>query len=139
MNPVLRPFLHGHAVATRRFFLRSGVAGLVGAHAAVAVARQRDPKLQRSLDALESWLTRPDDFRDVSRGTPLPHSLPEEQRKQVGLTRDTWKLEVVSDPENPAKLGRVRPAMVKVEMLGAISCRPLVGLNKRTNASSLYS
>jgi DMSO/TMAO reductase YedYZ molybdopterin-dependent catalytic subunit len=45
-------------------------------------------------------------FRDVSRGKPLPHSLPDEKKREVGLTRETWKLEVISDPENPARLGR---------------------------------
>ena len=37
----------------------------------------------------------------MSRGKPLPHSLSDEQKRKVGLTRDTWKLEVVSDPDNP--------------------------------------
>lgn len=46
------------------------------------------------------------DFHDVSRGKPLPHSLSDEKKKEVGLTRDSWRLEVVSDPENPAKLGK---------------------------------
>jgi len=41
-------------------------------------------------------------FRDVSRGKPLPHSLSEEEKRKVGLTRQTWKLEVISDPDNPA-------------------------------------
>ena len=69
-----------------------------------AEERLRDPRLQRSLDALETWLTRPDDFRDVSRGKPLPHSLSEEKRKEVGLTRETWQLEVLSDSDNPSRL-----------------------------------
>ena len=43
---------------------------------------------------------------DVSRGRPVPHSLSDEVRKDVGLTRETWKLEVVSDPAHPATLGR---------------------------------
>ena len=36
----------------------------------------------------------------------MPHSLSEEKRKEVGLTRETWKMEVISDPEKPATLGR---------------------------------
>ncbi|OYW24377.1 MAG: hypothetical protein B7Z55_02365, partial [Planctomycetales bacterium 12-60-4] len=46
------------------------------------------------------------EFRDVSRGKPLPHSLPEEKLREVGLTRETWKLEVLSDAEHPARLGK---------------------------------
>jgi len=42
----------------------------------------------------------------VSHGKPLPHSLPDEKKREVGLTRETWTLEVVSDPDNPARLGR---------------------------------
>ncbi|MCE9608492.1 MAG: molybdopterin-dependent oxidoreductase [Planctomycetia bacterium] len=53
----------------------------------------------------DPYFTPVEDFRDVSRGKPLPHSLPEEKKREVGLTRDTWRLEVVSDSENPAKLG----------------------------------
>ena len=45
------------------------------------------------------------DFRDVSRGKPLPHSLPDDKKREVGLTRETWKLEVIPDPDNPARLG----------------------------------
>jgi DMSO/TMAO reductase YedYZ molybdopterin-dependent catalytic subunit len=32
--------------------------------------------------------------------------LPAEKKREVGLTRETWKLEVVSDPENPSTLGQ---------------------------------
>jgi hypothetical protein len=64
----------------------------------------RDARLQAAIDRLETWLTPPDQFRDVSRGKPIPHTLSEETRQQVGLTRETWKLEVISDPEHPARL-----------------------------------
>src|SRR5262249_44749503 len=30
--------------------------------------------------------------------------LPEEQKRKVGLTRETWKLEVISDPEYPVTI-----------------------------------
>ena len=36
----------------------------------------------------------------------MPHSLPDEKKRKVGLTRETWKLEVVSDPDNPATIRR---------------------------------
>jgi hypothetical protein len=32
--------------------------------------------------------------------------LPTEKKRDVGLTRETWKLEVISDPDNPAKIGQ---------------------------------
>ena len=55
---------------------------------------------------LEPYFTPPEKFRDVSRGKPLPHSLPERRSGEVGLTRETWKLEVISDPGHPATLGK---------------------------------
>jgi DMSO/TMAO reductase YedYZ molybdopterin-dependent catalytic subunit len=57
------------------------------------------------LDKLEPFFTPQGDFRDVSRGKPVPHTLPDDKKREVGLTRDTWRLEVVSDPDNPATLG----------------------------------
>jgi DMSO/TMAO reductase YedYZ molybdopterin-dependent catalytic subunit len=62
------------------------------------------PELGKALETLEPYFTPQPDFRDVSRGKPLPHSLPEEQKRKVGLRRETWKLEVIADPDNPAAL-----------------------------------
>jgi DMSO/TMAO reductase YedYZ molybdopterin-dependent catalytic subunit len=91
---------------TRRNFLHAGAAGLAAINALPLVAgeRKRDPKLQSAIDKMQNWLTDQDDFQDVSRGTPLPHSLPAEKLAEVGLTRDTWKLEVISDPDNPSRI-----------------------------------
>lgn len=106
MHSELENFLAEHTAVTRRYFLRCGVAGVAafGALPRIAGSAERDPELQKALDKLETWLTRPDDFRDVSRGKPKPHSLPIEKMKEVGLTRETWKLEVLSDPENKARI-----------------------------------
>jgi DMSO/TMAO reductase YedYZ molybdopterin-dependent catalytic subunit len=51
---------------------------------------------------LETYLTPLDKFQDVSRGQPLPHRLSEEKKREVGLMRETWQLEVISDPEHLA-------------------------------------
>lgn len=92
---------------SRRFFLRCGVAGAVTGSTITAWADNRVPaELGPALEKMESYFTAPDKFGDVSRGNPIPHSLSEEKRKAVGLTRETWKLEVISDPENPSTLGR---------------------------------
>ncbi|HZN36851.1 MAG TPA: molybdopterin-dependent oxidoreductase [Pirellulaceae bacterium] len=100
-------FLRQHQRLTRRFFFRAGAAGAAAlGFAPVLLAAERAPELTAAIDKLEPFFTPPANFRDVSRGKPLPHSLPEEKAREVGLTRETWKLEVISDPENPAKLGR---------------------------------
>jgi DMSO/TMAO reductase YedYZ molybdopterin-dependent catalytic subunit len=92
---------------TRRCFLGAGAAAAaLGSLSRGARAEPGSEVLERAIASIEPYFTRQEDFRDVSRGKPLPHSLPEEKKSEVGLTRETWKLEVISDPENPAKLGR---------------------------------
>jgi DMSO/TMAO reductase YedYZ molybdopterin-dependent catalytic subunit len=107
MNELQR-FAAEHELVTRRFFLRisAGGAALAGLWPAVGRTESRAPELAQAIAKLEPFFTPPDKFQDVSRGKPLPHSLPEAKMREVGLTRDTWKLEVISDPANPAKLGR---------------------------------
>jgi DMSO/TMAO reductase YedYZ molybdopterin-dependent catalytic subunit len=103
---VLDAFLHEHRELARRYFLKlslGGAAVLAGWPLRADEAGQ-DAALTEALAKLESWLTTQETFRDVSRGKPVPHSLPEEKRTEVGLTRETWKLEVISDPENPTRL-----------------------------------
>jgi DMSO/TMAO reductase YedYZ molybdopterin-dependent catalytic subunit len=60
--------------------------------------------MARLTATLEPYFTSRDKFRDVSRGKPLPHSLSVEKKRKAGITRETWKLEVISDPDNPATL-----------------------------------
>ncbi|MFN0074818.1 MAG: molybdopterin-dependent oxidoreductase [Chloroflexota bacterium] len=45
-------------------------------------------------------LTPQDQFGDVERGNPLPYTLPLERRRELGLERETWQLEIVADPES---------------------------------------
>src|SRR6516225_9399176 len=101
-------FLAEHLRLTRRFFLGMGSACMtVGAGRLSAQNTEPfAPELANALAKLEPFFTPPKDFRDVSRGKPLPHSLPEDKKREVGLTRETWKLEVLSDPDHPATLSR---------------------------------
>src|SRR5262245_3768269 len=99
-------FLARHAELTRRYFLRAGVACAAGWTGGSARAGPLPPELAGAVEKLEPYFTPLAEFRDVSRGKPVPHSLPEEKLKEVGLTRDTWKLEVIPDPANPATLGK---------------------------------
>jgi len=108
----LHRFLEIHASLSRRYFLRLGVAGTaaIGMSPLLSVrggeSNPKSPELAKAIAALGPFFTPPEAFQDVSRGKPLPHSIPEEKRKEVGLTRETWRLEVISDKENPAKLGK---------------------------------
>lgn len=118
----MRDFFRTHQILTRRFFLQATAAGAgFGAHEAASqktvradepldatpessAAQALPPELAEAVRNLESYLTPPAKFRDVSRGKPIPHTLPEERRREVGLTRDTWRLEVIADPDHPPKL-----------------------------------
>ncbi|MFO0848603.1 MAG: molybdopterin-dependent oxidoreductase [Gemmataceae bacterium] len=97
-DPDRRPAL------SRRAFLAAGAAATGWPH--VAHADPLPPELARAVAGIEPYFTPAAEFQDVSRGTPIPHTLPEDQRRAVGLTRDTWRLEVVSDPDHPARLGK---------------------------------
>jgi DMSO/TMAO reductase YedYZ molybdopterin-dependent catalytic subunit len=98
-------FLSEHLELTRRYFLGlAASAALVPA--ALADSQSGEKALAAAVDKIEPYFTPASAFGDVSRGKPVPHSLSEEQKKKVGLTRETWKLEVVSDRDNPAKLGK---------------------------------
>jgi DMSO/TMAO reductase YedYZ molybdopterin-dependent catalytic subunit len=101
-------FLTQHVELTRRYFLRAGVAWTAAAGYALAAppAEPTAPELARALEKLESYFTPQDQFRDVSRGQPVPHALPPGKKRTAGLTRETWKLEVISDPQYPATLGK---------------------------------
>ncbi len=107
MNDRLR-FLRQHREITRRYFLGLGAGGI----AAVALwprglrAQSTEPELADALAKLEPYFTLPDKFQDVSRGDPVPHSLPEERKREVGLTQESWRLEVISDAEHPADVRR---------------------------------
>jgi DMSO/TMAO reductase YedYZ molybdopterin-dependent catalytic subunit len=101
-------FLLDHQELTRRHFLRLGAVGAT-ALGLVPLAIGADspaPELAKAIAKLEPYFTSQDKFRDVSRGKPLPHSLSDAKKREIGLTRETWKLEVVSDPDHPATLRR---------------------------------
>src|SRR5262245_24442180 len=104
----LEQFLITHQQLTRRYLLGLGTAGAAALASCPGIGRADAGKeeLDKAIAELESFFTPQASFRDVSRGKPLPHSLSEDKKHEVGLTRETWKLEVISDPDNPAKLGR---------------------------------
>lgn len=111
MNPESHNLLAEHRRLTRRYFLQYGSAGVAALGALPLFANRATGEdstgatvgkegLPAAIDKLPTWLTHQDKFGDVSRGNPKPHSLDEEKRKEVGLTRDTWQLEVIDDEEN---------------------------------------
>ena len=61
-----------------------------------------DSKRHEAISQLSPYLTKQDDFIEVTRSRP--YLLPPEKLAEVGLTRMTWKLEVHSDPDHPSKV-----------------------------------
>ncbi len=108
----------GSTALTRRAFL-AGTAALGGC-AALPPGESEEPP--------EPYLTPQAKFRDVSRGKPLPHRLPPEMKAQVGLTPDSWKLSVLSDPEHPAEIAR--PVTLDWNGLMALSAKRSVSFLK---------
>jgi DMSO/TMAO reductase YedYZ molybdopterin-dependent catalytic subunit len=49
---------------------------------------------------LHGFLTPQSEWGDVERGNPLPYTLPPEVRREVGLERETWQLQVMADPDS---------------------------------------
>ncbi len=100
-------FKDAHPALTRRSMLQVGVSGLaMTGWNSLAPCLSAGPAVDQGFPEFESFLTPAQNFRDVSRGNPIPHTLPEDKLRAAGLTRESWKLEVVSDSEHPAKLGR---------------------------------
>ena len=90
----------------RRDFLRVGAAA---AGLAPVLARSVDTSIDvnRSIAELTArYLTPQLEFNTVERGDPLPYTLPIEKRREVGLERETWRLEVVADPQSNSVLGK---------------------------------
>jgi DMSO/TMAO reductase YedYZ molybdopterin-dependent catalytic subunit len=71
------------------------------------------------------YLTKPQSFRDVSRGSPVPHSLKGEALVKARLTADTWRLEIVA--EGAAKLEKP----LTIENGAAIDMPALLALGKK--------
>ena len=105
-------FLAEHLTLSRRFFLQAGLSlGAVSALSPLVIAEESSPPKPRTKPDKagaqpEPYFTPVADFRDVSRGKPIPHTLLEENKKEIGLTRETWKLDVLADPDHPPKLGK---------------------------------
>lgn len=98
-------FARHHVELTRRYFLQLAGVG-AGSLALDGIAAERIHDELRKLVAELTYLTPSDKFRNVERHKPLPYKRPFEERLELGLERDTWKLEVIPDPESNARLGK---------------------------------
>ena len=92
-----------HLEVTRRYFLQLGAVGFA-ALKPLPVWADSDQSLLADATADLEYFTPQDDFGTVERGDPLPYQLPLAKRLEVGLERETWKLDVVPDPESDPQM-----------------------------------
>ena len=59
----------------------------------------KDPVLARAVSELE-YLTPEDKFIVQRRGKPVLTEIPSEKLSAIGLTRETWNMEIIQDPES---------------------------------------
>lgn len=88
-----------HQQLTRRHFVQLGAAGLLAAGLPSFAAADSPPEnaaLAKAIADLEYFTPQPE-FTSVERGNPLPYKLPPDKLKAAGMTRETWRLEVVAD------------------------------------------
>lgn len=64
----------------------------------------KDPVLAKAISELE-YLTPAEKFIVQRRGTPVLTEIAEEKLASIGLTRETWKLEILQDPESNSEIG----------------------------------
>ncbi len=93
-------------ISRRHLLPAAALAASVDSRRTVSADAPLPAELAAAVRAIEPYFFPQERFGDVSRGNPVPHSLPEARRREVGLTRETWRLDVVADPERPASLGR---------------------------------
>ncbi len=97
-----RALVERHLQVSRRHFLRLAAGGAIALSSLPSSANEKDATQRFAREF--GWLTPSDKFRNVERHKPLPYKRPLEERLELGLERETWKLEVVADPESNSRL-----------------------------------
>jgi len=94
-----------HRDVTRRYFLQLGVTGVAGLTCApLCAADASSERLLAEAIARLEYLTPEAQFGGSGRGNPPPDKLTPQQRRQVGLDRETWQLEVIADPRSDVQI-----------------------------------
>ena len=93
-----------HLEVTRRYFLQLGAVGFAVLKP-LQVRADSDQALLNEATADLGYFTPQDDFSTIERGDPLPYQLPLAKRLEVGLERETWKLDVIPDSKSNPEMG----------------------------------
>ncbi len=104
-SPLSPDIRRQHLEVTRRYFLRLGSTGFAAMGApGLLYARDADRDILAETIASLEYLTHPGEFETVERGTPPPYKLPAVKRMEIGMERESWKLEVIADSETKARV-----------------------------------
>jgi DMSO/TMAO reductase YedYZ molybdopterin-dependent catalytic subunit len=97
--------LEEHRDLTRRYFLQLGAAGVASLAAfPLRTEGAEGERLLAEATAQLEYLTPEAKFGGGGRGNPPPNELTPEQRREIGLDRETWRLEVVADPGSDVQI-----------------------------------
>ena len=112
MKPIPEPFSRREFMRASAFAATALASGMAGDALAVGAPDAASPTAKSPAPAPHPLLTKADDFTDVSRGNPKPHTLTGDALVQARLTAETWRLEIVADTftsdvvKEPASLGK---------------------------------
>ncbi|MBG87657.1 MAG: hypothetical protein CMO80_12250 [Verrucomicrobiales bacterium] len=96
---------HEHLELSRRYFLTLAGTGAMTAAVPELRAEIVHAELKKLVSEIQ-YLTPSEKFRNVERHRPLPYKLPPEKRLEIGLERETWKLEIIPDPDSNSRVGK---------------------------------
>ena len=89
-----------HLEVSRRYLLALAASGIAGLGALPLAAAAEKPQALAEAIAKLPYFTPLDQFTMFGRGSPPPHELSPEKRRAAGLDPETWRLEVVADPQS---------------------------------------
>ena len=92
---------------SRRGFLRTAAAAAAwGAAPSISETAARADAKKEGLVCQEGGccITQSGDFYNVERGDPLPYKQPIEKLREIGMVRETWRLEIMADPQSNSKI-----------------------------------
>ena len=93
-----------HRQLTRRYFMKLGITSPFIFNSTNSYGNGATLNLNEDQSEEKEYLTPADEFETIERGNPLPYKLPREKRLEIGMERETWKLNVVPDPESNSEI-----------------------------------
>lgn len=91
---------------SRRDFIRLSTVSSTALGTEAASAENKEPAVTPTAEGGGCCIIPSSQFYNVERGDPPPYQLPLEKRLEIGMERETWKLEIIADPDSNSKIER---------------------------------